>query len=161
MYILLKTNPYFTGNRSTKGWYLPVKYAIRFLAVAAVLCALEECCFQICRQAFQRSWTQPQCVYSLPPKSESIPRVTAQLEITVEEYDTASETLLSAEPYWDVRLAGMDEEELYAFLQEPRNMGSGDDFAKGYYGAVLTRFDREGLCIRKLYRISRKGNDDI
>ena len=53
----------------------------------------------------------------LPPKSESEVRVNAQMDIFLEEYSVDTGQLLFVEPYWDIRLAGMNEEELRIFYQ--------------------------------------------
>ena len=129
-----------------------LKYAIRFLAVAAAFLVLEESSFAISRQNCQRVWEKEDVLVTLPAKSQSIPRVTAQLSITLEEYDVTEKKVLSSSPFWDVRLAGLDEEQLRQFLKEPGNLGNEEDFDRGYCGTELISFDRTQVCIRKLYR---------
>ena len=92
-----------------------VKYAIRFLSVAAFFLMIEQTSFFITRHAAKNMLAekeQKEILIRLPPKSESEVRVNAQMDIFLEEYSVDTGQLLFVEPYWDIRLAGMNEEEL-------------------------------------------------
>ena len=97
-----------------------VKYAIRFLSVAAFFLMIEQTSFFITRHAAKNMLAdkeQKEILMRLPPKSESEVRVNAQMDIFLEEYSVDTGQLLFVEPYWDIRLAGMNEEELRLFYQ--------------------------------------------
>lgn len=97
-----------------------VKYAIRFLSVAAFFLMIEQTSFFITRHAAKNMLEekeQKEILIRLPPKSESEVRVNAQMDIFLEEYSVDTGQLLFVEPYWDIRLAGMNEEELRLFYQ--------------------------------------------
>lgn len=136
-----------------------VKYAIRFLAVAASFLALEQGSYVLTKHAAYRAWEKKdkkETLMVLPSKSESAVRVTAQMNIILEEYDDEAKQLISARPYWDVRLAGMDEEELGEFLSDPSNLAQDNDFERGYYACEIKQIDRIQLCIRKRYRSAKE-----
>ena len=98
-----------------------MKYAIRFLSVAAFFLMIEQTSFFITRHAAKNMLAdkeQKEILMRLPPKSESEVRVNAQMDIFLEEYSVDTGQLLFVEPYWDIRLAGMNEEELRLFLSE-------------------------------------------
>ena len=107
-----------------------VKYAIRFLSVAAFFLMIEQTSFFITRHAAKNMLAekeQKEILIRLPPKSESEVRVNAQMDIFLEEYSVDTGQLLFVEPYWDIRLAGMNEEELRLFLSDPSQMEEKDD----------------------------------
>ena len=131
-----------------------MKYAIRFLAVAASFLVIEQTSFLVTRQAAQNAWAKKETretLIRLPSKSESVVRVTAQMEIFLEEYSVNTRQLISIEPYWDVRLAGMDEEELRRFLSDASQMKEEGDDERGYVGCELIEMDWSTLRIRKFY----------
>ena len=131
-----------------------MKYAIRFLAVAASFLVIEQTSFLVTKQAAQNAWAKKETretLIRLPSKSESTVRVTAQMEIFLEEYSVNTRQLISVEPYWDVRLAGMDEGELRRFLSDASHMEEEGDDARGYVGCELIEMDWSTLRIRKFY----------
>ena len=107
-----------------------MKYAIRFLSVAAFFLMIEQTSFFITRHAAKNMLAekeQKEILMRLPPKSESEVRVNAQMDIFLEEYSVDTGQLLFVEPYWDIRLAGMNKEELCLFLSDPSHMEEKDD----------------------------------
>ena len=104
-----------------------VKYAIRFLSVAAFFLMIEQTSFFITRHEV---------------------RVNAQMDIFLEEYSVDTGQLLFVEPYWDIRLAGMNEEELRLFLSDPSQMEEKDDI-RGCIRCELIEMDWCTLRIRK------------
>lgn len=136
-----------------------MKYAIRFLVVAASFLILEQGSYVLTKQAAYKAWEQKdkkETLMVLPPKSESAVRITAQMDIILEEYDDDANQLIFARPYWDVRLAGMDEEELSEFLSDPSNLAQDGDYERGYYACEIKKFDRIQLCIRKRYKNAKE-----
>ena len=91
---------------------------------------------------------QKEILMRLPPKSESEVRVNAQMDIFLEEYSVDTGQLLFVEPYWDIRLAGMNEEELRLFLSDPSHMEEKDDI-RGCIRCELIEMDWCTLRIRK------------
>lgn len=131
-----------------------MKYAIRFLAVVASFLVIEQTSFFVTRQAAQNAWAKKETrenLVRLPSKSESTVRVTAQMEIFLEEYRIDTGQLISVEPYWDVRFAGMDEEAIRLFLSDTSHMKEDGDDARGYVGCELIEMDWSTLRIRKFY----------
>ena len=66
-----------------------MKYAIRFLSVAAFFLMIEQTSFFITRHAAKNMLAdkeQKEILMRLPPKSESEVRVNAQMDIFLEEY---------------------------------------------------------------------------
>ena len=117
-----------------------VKYAIRFLSVAAFFLMIEQTSFFITRHAAKNMLAdkeQKEILMRLPPKSESEVRVNAQMDIFLEEYSVDTGQLLFVEPYWDIRLAGMNEEELRLFLSDPSQMEEKDD----RYKRIMAEFE--------------------
>ena len=128
-----------------------VKYAIRFLSVAAFFLMIEQTSFFITRHAAKNMLAekeQKEILIRLPPKSESEVRVNAQMDIFLEEYSVDTGQLLFVEPYWDIRLAGMNEEELRIFLSDPSHMEEKDDI-QGCIRCELIEMDWCTLRIRK------------
>ena len=128
-----------------------VKYAIRFLSVAAFFLMIEQTSFFITRHAAKNMLAdkeQKEILMRLPPKSESEVRVNAQMDIFLEEYSVDTGQLLFVEPYWDIRLAGMNEEELRLFLSDPSQMEEKDDI-RGCIRCELIEMDWCTLRIRK------------
>ena len=126
-----------------------MKYAIRFLSVAAFFLMIEQTSFFITRHAAKNMLAekeQKEILIRLPPKSESEVRVNAQMDIFLEEYSVDTGQLLFVEPYWDIRLAGMNEEELRLFLSDPSQMEEKDDIR----GCI--RGERMGMdwCTRRI-----------
>ena len=105
-----------------------VKYAIRFLSVAAFFLMIEQTSFFITRHAAKNMF--------------------AQMDIFLEEYSVDTGQLLFVEPYWDIRLAGMNEEELRLFLSDPSQMEEKDDI-RGCIRCELIEMDWCTLRIRK------------
>jgi hypothetical protein len=133
-----------------------VKYAIRFLAVAALFLTIEQTSFLVTKQVAQNAWAKKETketLIRLPSKSESAVRVTAQMDIFLEEYNVDTGQLISVAPYWDVRFAGMDEEELRLFLSDPSHMEEDGDKARGYVGCELIEMNWNTLRIRKYVTI--------
>ena len=131
-----------------------MKYAIRFLAVAAFSLVIEQTSFFVTRQAAQNAWAKKETrenLIRLPSKSESAVRVTAQMDLYLEKYSVDTGQIISIESYWDVRLAGMNEEELRLFLSDSSHMKEKDDKAHGYVGCELIEMDWSTLRIRKNY----------
>lgn len=128
-----------------------MKYAIRFLSVAAFFLMIEQTSFFITRHAAKNMLAdkeQKEILMRLPPKSESEVRVNAQMDIFLEEYSVDTGQLLFVEPYWDIRLAGMNEEELRIFLSDPSHMEEKDDI-QGCIRCELIEMDWCTLRIRK------------
>lgn len=128
-----------------------MKYAIRFLSVAAFFLMIEQTSFFITRHAAKNMLAekeQKEILIRLPPKSESEVRVNAQMDIFLEEYSVDTGQLLFVEPYWDIRLAGMNEEELRIFLSDPSHMEEKDDI-QGCIRCELIEMDWCTLRIRK------------
>ena len=128
-----------------------MKYAIRFLSVAAFFLMIEQTSFFITRHAAKNMLAdkeQKEILIRLPPKSESEVRVNAQMDIFLEEYSVDTGQLLFVEPYWDIRLAGMNEEELRLFLSDPSQMEEKDDI-RGCIRCELIEMDWCTLRIRK------------
>ncbi len=131
-----------------------MKYAIRFLAVAALFLTIEQTSFFVTRQAAKNAWSkkeQREDLFRLPSKSKSKVRVTAQMDIFLEKCSADTGQLISVKPYWDVRLVGMDEEELRFFLSDASHMKEEGDMACGYVGCELIEMDWSTLRIRKFY----------
>ena len=76
----------------------------------------------------------------LPPKSESEVRVNAQMDIFLEEYSVDTGQLLFVEPYWDIRLAGMNEEGTSYFYQIQVYMEKKKMIYKAVLGVSLLRW---------------------
>ena len=128
-----------------------MKYAIRFLCVVAFFLMIEQTSFFITRHAAKNMLAekeQKEILIRLPPKSESEVRVNAQMDIFLEEYSVDTGQLLFVEPYWDIRLAGMNEEELRIFLSDPSHMEEKDDI-QGCIRCELIEMDWCTLRIRK------------
>lgn len=134
-----------------------MKYAIRFLVVVASFLVLEQTSFLVTRQVAKKAWAEKETrenLLCLPSKSESAVRVTAQMDIYLEEYSIDTGQIISIESYWDVRLAGMDEEKLRFFLADASHMEEKGDEARGYVGCELIEMDWSTLRIRKNYAAS-------
>ena len=131
-----------------------MKYVIRFLAIAAAFIAVEEFSYVSTKRDIQKQQsekTEQEPVIALASKSESVPRVTGQMRIYIEETDRCG-TTLSLKPYWNVKIVGMSKKELERFLENPSNMEEEEDKIRGYYGCEIKYFDRMKLCIRKIYK---------
>ena len=131
-----------------------MKYAIRFLCVGATFLAIEQTSFFITKQIATNEWAKKEKTESgmaLPPKSESIVRVTAQMMIRIEKYDEQTKEVFEKIPYWDSRIIGMDKESLQRFLMDPANLEEENDRENGYYKSELVSMDWNELCIRKYY----------